>query len=112
MNAKTIREVLDTLPSKLDKDVAEDVEAVYQFDLKGPQGGQYHLLVQNGTCVVKDGVHSDPHVTLSMAGEDCIRILNGQLSSMTMAMSGRLQIAGDIGLAMQLKSLFPNIVEP
>jgi hypothetical protein len=30
---------------------------------------------------------------------------------MTMAMSGRLQIAGDIGLAMRLKSLFPNIVE-
>ncbi len=30
---------------------------------------------------------------------------------MTMAMSGRLQITGDIGLAMQLKSLFPNIVE-
>jgi putative sterol carrier protein len=45
------------------------------------------------------------------AGEDCIRILNGQLSSMTMAMSGRLQITGDIGLAMQLKSLFPNIME-
>ncbi|MGE0646082.1 MAG: SCP2 sterol-binding domain-containing protein [Nitrospira sp.] len=111
MNPKTIREVLDALPSKLDTEAAEDVDAVYQFDLRGPQGGQYQLLVQNGSCVVKDGVHDNPHVTLSMAGEDCIRILNGQLSSMTMAMSGRLQIAGDIGLAMQLKSLFPNIVE-
>lgn len=112
MKAKTIREVLDTLPEKLDKEAAEDVDAVYQFDLKGDQGGQYQLLVRNGTCVVKEGRHDDPHVTLSMAGEDCIRILNGQLSSMTMAMSGRLQIAGDIGLAMQLKSLFPNMVEP
>jgi putative sterol carrier protein len=112
MKAKTIREVLDALPEKFDKEAAEDVDAVYQFDLRGPQGGQYQLLVRNGTCVVKDGIHSDPHVTLSMAGEDCIRILNGQLSSMTMAMSGRLQITGDIGLAMQLKTLFPNIMEP
>ena len=112
MKAKTIREVLDALPGKLDKDAAEDVDAVYQFNLQGTQGGQYQLLVQNGTCVVKDGVHDDPHVTLSIAGEDCIRILNGQLSSMSMAMSGRLQITGDIGLAMQLKSLFPNIAEP
>jgi putative sterol carrier protein len=109
MKAKTIKEVLDALPGKLDKEMAEDVDAIYQFDLRGEQGGQYHLLVQNGTCVVKDGIHGDPHVTLSMAGEDCIRVLNGQLSGMTMAMSGRMQVTGDIGLAMQLKSLFPNI---
>jgi putative sterol carrier protein len=46
-----------------------------------------------------------------MTGEDCIKVLNGQLSGMSMAMSGRLQVTGDIGLAMQLKSLFPNITE-
>ena len=111
MKAKTVKEVLDSLPSKLDRDAAEDLDAVYQFDLRGNQGGQYHLLVQNGTCIVKDGTHTDPHVTLSMTGEDCIGVLNGQLSGMTMAISGRLQVTGDIGLAMQLKSLFPNIVE-
>ena len=44
MKAKTIREVLDALPGKLDKDAAEDVDAVYQFDLQGTQGGQYQLL--------------------------------------------------------------------
>jgi putative sterol carrier protein len=111
MKVTTIKEVLDSLPSKLDKEAAEDLDAVYQFDLQGRQGGQYHVMVQNGTCVVKDGTHVDPHVTLSMTGEDCIKVLNGQLSGMTMAMSGRLQVTGDIGLAMQLKSLFPNMAE-
>ncbi|OQW31308.1 MAG: hypothetical protein A4E19_20270 [Nitrospira sp. SG-bin1] len=111
MKPKTIKEVFESLPAKLDKEAAEDLEAVYQFDLRGSQGGQYHLLVQNGACVVKDGTHADPHVTLSMTGEDCIGVLSGKLSGMTMAMSGRLQVTGDIGLAMQLKSLFPNVVE-
>lgn len=111
MKATTVKEVLDSLPSKFDKDAAENLDAVYQFDLRGNHGGQYHLLVQNGACVVKDGTHADPHVTLSMSGEDCIGILNGQISGMIMAMSGRLQVTGDIGLAMQLKSLFPNVVE-
>jgi putative sterol carrier protein len=105
----TAKELIDSLPSKLDKEVAEDLDAVYQFDLRGAQGGQYQLLVQNGTCVVKEGTHADPHVTLSMDGEDCMKLLNGQLSGMAIAMSGRLQIAGDISLAMQLKSLFPSI---
>lgn len=108
MKATTLKEVFDSLSSKLDKEAAEDLDAVYQFDLRGNQGGQYHLLVQNGTCVVRDGTHADPHVTLSMTGEDCIGVLNGRLSGMMMAMSGRLQVTGDIGLAMQLKSLFPN----
>jgi putative sterol carrier protein len=111
MKVTTINDVLHALPDKLDKQAAEDLDAVYQFDLQGDQGGQYHLLVKNGICVVKDGVHTDPHVTLSMTGEDCIKVLNGQLSGMSMAMSGRLQVTGDIGLAMQLKSLFPNITE-
>jgi putative sterol carrier protein len=105
----TAKELIDSLPSKLDKEAAEDLDAVYQFDIRGAQGGQYQLFVQNGACMVKEGTHADPHVTLSMDAEDCKKLLNGQLSGVAIAMSGRLQIAGDIGLAMQLKSLFPNI---
>ena len=44
-----------------------------------------------------------------MAGEDCLKILKGQLSGIAVAMSGRLKISGDIGLAMQLKALFPTV---
>ncbi|WP_413933743.1 SCP2 sterol-binding domain-containing protein [Nitrospira sp. BLG_1] len=111
MKVTTIQDVLRSLPAKFDKEAAENLDAVYQFDLQGDQGGQYHLVVQNGTCLMKDGAHADPHVTLSMTGEDCIKVLNGQVSGMMMAMSGRLQVTGDIGLAMQLKSLFPNITK-
>lgn len=109
MNPTTVKDLFDSLPSKFDQDEAEDLDAVYQFDLSGAQGGHYQLLVQNGVCVTKEGIHADPHVTLSMAGEDCLRVLTGQLSGMALVMSGRLQISGDIGLAMQLKSLFPTI---
>lgn len=109
MKPKTVKEFFHSLPAKLDREAAEDLDAVYQFDLSGPQGGQYLLRIQNGTCTVEEGTHVDPHVTLSMAGEDCIKVLNGQLSGHSIAMSGRLQISGDIGLAMQLKSLFPTV---
>lgn len=109
MKPTTVRDLFLSLPSKLDKEAAGDLDAVYQFELSGSQGGQYQLRVQNGTCVVEEGTHADPHVTLSMAGEDCIKVMNGQLSGPAIVMSGRLQISGDVGLAMQLKSLFPSI---
>ncbi len=109
MKPKTVKEFFHSLPTKLHREAAEDLDAVYQFDLSGPQGGQYHMRIQNGTCTVAEGICADPHVTLSMAGEDCIKVLNGELSGPAIAMSGRLQISGDIGLAMQLKSLFPTV---
>jgi putative sterol carrier protein len=109
MKPKTVKEFFHSLPAKLDKEAAEDLDAVYQFDVSGPQAGQYLLRIQNGTCTVEEGTHADPHVTLSLPGEDCIKVLNGQLTGQSVAMSGRLQISGDIGLAMQLKSLFPTV---
>ena len=109
MNPSTVKEFFQLLPDRLDSDAAEDLDAVYQFDLSGAQGGQYILTIREGTCQVAEGTHANPHVVLSMAGEDCIKILKGQLSGTAVAMSGRLKISGDIGLAMQLKALFPTI---
>lgn len=109
MKSATLKQFFQALPGALDRDAAEDLEAIYQFDLSGPQGGQYVLKIQNGACMVEEGTHADPHVTLSMAGEDCMKVLSGQLSGPAIVMSGRLQISGDVGLAMQLKSLFPAL---
>jgi putative sterol carrier protein len=109
MNPTTIKEFFQLLPGQLDSDAAEDLDAVYQFDLSGAQGGQYILTIREGACQVVEGMHTNPHVVLSMAGEDCIKVLKGQLSGVAVAMSGRLKIGGDIGLAMQLKALFPTL---
>jgi len=109
MNAAGIKEFFRHLPSKLDVEAAEDVDAVYQFDLGGAQGGQYVVTIREGVCQVKEGRHEDPHVILSMTGEDCVRVLNGELSGPAAAMSGRIRISGDVGLAMQLRALFPSI---
>ena len=75
----TVEEFFQVLPDKLDPDAAEGLDAVYQFDLSGDQGGQYYVLIHEGSCRVTRGSHADPHVTLSLSGEDCIRVLNGQL---------------------------------
>ena len=105
----TVREFFSTLADKLDPEAAEGLDVVYQFDLSGVDGGQYQLQIRDGACQVTDGVHPDPHVTLAMSGEDCLRVLNGQLSGTMIAMTGRLRISGDMGLAMQLASLFPSL---
>ncbi len=105
----TLHDILHALPGRLDAEAAEGLNAVYQFDLSGPQGGQYYLAIEGGVCTVMQGAHPDPHVTLAMSGEDAAKILTGQLSGQMAAMSGRLSVSGDLGLAMQLRGLFPSV---
>jgi putative sterol carrier protein len=40
-----------------------------------------------------------------------VKVLNGELSGPAAAMSGRIRISGDMGLAMQLRMLFPSVSE-
>lgn len=109
MSPRTVREFFEALPSRFRPDAAEGVSAVYQFDLSGEEGGQYQLHVADRSCRVCDGVHPAPNVTLSMAGKDCVDVLEGRLSGMSALLSGRLKIAGDMGLAMQLAAFFPDL---
>ncbi len=105
----TVKEFFRRLPEKFDPEAAEGVTAVYQFDLSGAQGGQYNLVVEDGTCTVHEGSHPDPHVVFSMSSDDCLGVLSGRLDGQSVFMSGRLRLSGDFGLAVQLKSLFPSI---
>lgn len=109
MTAKSVKDFFQGLPGKFDAEAAEGLMAIYQFDLSGPQGSQYHLVVKRGACSVQEGLHPDPHVTFSMSGEDCLGVLGGHLDGPSLFMSGRLRISGDLGLAIQLKSLFPSV---
>lgn len=105
----SVKEFFRGLPAQLDAEAAEGIEAVYQFDLSGPEGGQYHLTIKDGTCSVAEGVHPDPQVTLSLSGADCLGILEGKLDGPSVALSGRLRVSGDLVLAIQLKALFPSV---
>ncbi len=109
MEPSPVKEFFRALPSKFDAEAAEDLAAVYQFDLSGPQGGQYHVEIKDGACSVHEGTHPEPHVTFSMSGDDCVAVLSGRLDGPSVFLSGRLQISGDLGMAMQLKALFPTV---
>ena len=109
MELTSIHAFFRDLPDKFDAEAAEGVTAVYQFDLSGPQGGQYQLVIEDGACSVRQGAHPSPHVVLSMSGEDCLGVLSGRLDGQSVFLSGRIRISGDFGLAMQLRALFPTV---
>ncbi len=104
----TYQEILGNLRSKLegvDPAKMKSVNAVYQFDLSGDNGGIFHIKVTEGSAVLENAAHDNPNITISMAGDDFANMLEGKLNPTSAFMAGKLKVKGDMSLAMKLQGL-------
>ena len=49
---------------------------------------------------------ASPSITISMTAQDYVDMTTGKLNGQVAFMSGKLRIAGDMGLALRMQSLF------
>ena len=82
-----------------------NMNAVYQFDLGGDDGGQYHIILKDGTAEAGAGAPENPNITISMAATDFVALREGKLDPTMAFMSGKIKIKGDMGLAMKLQTV-------
>lgn len=94
------------MAGRFNKDAAKGLDAIFQFDLSGDNGGKWHAIIKNDTCEVKEGAAASPSITISMTAQDYVDMTTGKLNGQVAFMSGKLRIAGDMGLALRLQSLF------
>jgi putative sterol carrier protein len=102
----SIKEIFEHLEEGFQSDKAEGVDAIFQFDLTGDNGGKYWVKVQNKKPEVHQGQHDNPTMTLTSSADDYIAIVNGELAPMSAFMQGRVKVKGDMGLAMKLQAMF------
>jgi putative sterol carrier protein len=94
------------MPTRFNKEAAKGLNAIYQFDLSGDGGGKWHVIINNDSCQVKEGPAASPSITISMTAQDYLDMLSGKLNGQMAFMTGKLRIAGDMGLALRMQSLF------
>ncbi|MCX8071354.1 MAG: SCP2 sterol-binding domain-containing protein [Candidatus Binatia bacterium] len=104
--ADQVKEIFNQMPANLNADAAKGMNAVIQFNLTGDGGGNYYVTIKDGTCTVTEGTHQSPNMTMTMAAQDYVDMITGKLNGQMAFMSGKLKIAGDMGLAMKMQSLF------
>jgi len=104
----TVKEIFAEMPNRFNADAAKGMNSVIQFNLtgEGDNAGQYHAIIKDGGLEVKEGTHASPNMTMTMAGSDYVDMTTGKLNGQMAFMSGKLKIAGDMGLAMKMQSLF------
>jgi putative sterol carrier protein len=85
---------------------AAGFEAVYQINLTGEDGGNWYLTIADQKCALAGGASPQPDVTITMAAEDWVNLLAGKLDGYTAFLQGRVDVQGDLSLALRLQSMF------
>jgi putative sterol carrier protein len=103
----TPQDVFDAMRGSFQPAKAQGVHARYQWDLSGPNGGQWWIDVENGTYKMGKGKISNPSVTFIARDKDWVAICRDQLSGTWAYVTGRLKVRGDQGIARKLGEMFP-----
>jgi putative sterol carrier protein len=103
----TPQEVFDSMRGSFQSAKAKGVHARYQWDLSGPQGGEWWIDVNDGTYKMGKGKIDNPSVTFVAKDKDWVAVSNHQMGGTWAYLTGRLKIRGDQGLARKLGEIFP-----
>ncbi len=104
---RCLDELVEWLRARFDAKAATDLFAVVHLDLEGPDGGSVVLRIEPGRAEVGRGAVTEPDLRLRAAAADVFSILSGCESADVLHMEGRLELDGDLGLAMKLRTIFP-----
>ena len=80
---------------------AKSINAIYQFTVTGPNGGDWTINLKDAPGVTA-GKAEKPGCTVTVGDADFVSIVEGKLNAQQAFMSGKLKIAGDMSLAMKL----------
>ena len=102
----TVLEALQGMVSDFNPASAKGVNAVVQLNASGDGGGSYQIKIDDGKATLQEGVAEAPSVTINVAAHDWLNITSGKLDPTKAFMTGKLKIAGDLGLMMRFQRMF------
>ncbi|PIR20047.1 MAG: sterol-binding protein [Deltaproteobacteria bacterium CG11_big_fil_rev_8_21_14_0_20_47_16] len=104
----TPKEILEQkIPEKLKAkpDKVKTVNALVNFDISGPTGGQWTLDCTSADACVKAGNDPAAKVTVLMTDSDFVSLIDGKLNAQMAFLTGKLKVKGDMGTALKLGNI-------
>ena len=102
----TVAQIFEGLPGAFQAENAAGVEVVFGFEISGPGGGTWGVMVKDGKCELAEGAPGSPNCTLSMGDDDFVKMMTGELSAMKAFTGGKLKISGDVMKSQLIEKLF------
>ena len=106
MPENNIQAVMDFFTQAFQPERSAGLEAVVQFHLTGDQGGDWVATIRDQKLTLEPGTAPSPRLTLGANTQDILNMFNGKLNPMQAYMQGKVQVRGDMSLAMRLAEVF------
>jgi putative sterol carrier protein len=106
-SSSTPQQVFDGMRQSFQAQKARGVHARYQWELSGPNGGEWWIDVNDGTYKMGKGKIANPSVTFVTSDKNWVALSNGTLGGKWAFFTGRLKIHGSQSIARKLDEIFP-----
>lgn len=88
------------------KEKTRGLNCVVGLNLMGEGGGRWTIRIENGEATVEEGYTDYLDCVLSVQAADYLALARGALNPYDAMAKGKIGISGDLGIAVQLRSLF------
>jgi len=95
-------EFLKKLEGAFNPQAAAGTAATFQFNISTP----VYASIKDGACSIVEGTVQNPDVTITMADDDLVKMLKGELNGMMAFVTGKLKVDGNIMLAQRMPTMF------
>ncbi|WP_165987896.1 SCP2 sterol-binding domain-containing protein [Streptomyces sp. YIM 98790] len=107
LRVKVLRAVFSRMERQFRPEAAGSLRALIRWQVTGDTEAVYEVSIADGGCAVREGrTEADARTTLSMGDAEFLRLVSGNANPVTMFMTRKLKVAGDVGLASGLTRLF------
>jgi len=104
MEAKTPQEFFEKiLPVRFKPEKAAGIDVVAQLNLTGAKGGDWVVTIEDQKLQVREGTTPSPTLTLEIAENDFMNIVNDKLSTEKAFFTGKIHFKGNLSLALKLR---------
>jgi putative sterol carrier protein len=103
MQVSSAREFFEGLEGRIDPSKTAGVTASYRFDIDG--AGIWRIAVADGAATVTESADA-ADCTIRMKEDVLLKLIRGEQNPATAFMTGKINVDGDVSLALKLKELF------
>lgn len=104
MEARTPKQFFDEiLPLRFKPEKAKGLNVTVQVNITGPLGGDWTTEINEQKLKVTKGNYPSPKLTVVVADDDFLDIVNDKLSAQKAFFTGKIKFKGDIALALKLR---------
>ena len=104
----TVPETFQAMTALFNPAAAAGMNKTFQWNITGDQAGVYAIRIADGICDLVEGGVEKPDVTFTLKDSDWLSMAEGKLDPQSAFFSGKLKVAGDIGLALRVPQIFPT----